>query len=206
MTAIVAQMPTKTPRDVLVARLRERDGDFCQYPECGKPLDFSVKSGAREPTIDHWIPQWWGKANGWTPEEIWDLSNLKMMHKKCNAAKGDRVPNEDGTLPPRPVKTFRYRRDKRASRADFCEVCDNGHNLGVDEVCGSCGANAKRYPRWAKVPYPECDHELFWCWVCSITPDMRPSSIGIAMRHGSADEFGEILDSDEINQHLPEED
>jgi hypothetical protein len=199
MTMIVATGTSgKTGRATLIARLRRRDGDFCMYPGCDRPLDFSVKSGSGEVTIDHWMPQYFGKANGWTPDEIWAESNLKLMHKKCNAAKGDRIPNEDGTLPPRPAKTFRYRRDKRASRLDGpCEVCDNGHNLGVDEVCAQCGMNAKRYPRWAKVPFPECDHELFWCWVCSITPEMRPSSIGTAMRQGSSDELGEpVSDTD----------
>ena len=200
---VISTQPTKVPRDVLVARLRRRDGDFCQYPGCDKPLDFTLKAGPNEVTIDHWMPQFYGKANDWTSEEIWDLSNLKLMHKKCNAAKGDRIPNEDGTLPPRPVKTFRYRRDKRATRSDMCEICDNGHALAVDEVCGSCGANAKRYPRWAKVPFPECDHELFWCWVCSITPEMRPSSIAVAMRQGSSDEFGEQVS--DIDYHLTEE-
>lgn len=188
----------KTGRATLVARLRRRDGDFCMYPGCDKPLDFSLKAGAQEVTIDHWMPQYWCKAEGWTPDEIWDESNLKLMHKKCNAAKGDRIPNEDGTLPARPTKTFRYRRDKRATRLDGpCEVCDNGHGLEHNEVCGSCGTYGKYFNREAKVPFPDCDHEILWCWVCSITPEMRPASIGTAMRHGSSDEFGEIFEEDE---------
>src|SRR5687767_3100328 len=89
----------KVPRAQLVADLRTRDGATCQYPGCHESLDFSVVEGPNEVTIDHWIPQYYGKANGWTIEEIWDLSNLKLMHKKCNAKKGDRIPNEDGTLP-----------------------------------------------------------------------------------------------------------
>jgi len=189
---MTTQTRIKVSRDELVARLRARDGNVCRYPDCRERLDFNVKSGPLEVTIDHWMPQYWCKANGWTPDEIWAVDNLRLMHKKCNAKKGDRVPFEDGTLPARPSKTFRYRRDKRATRSDMCEVCENGHNLGVDEVCGSCGANAQRYPRWAHVKFNECDHELFWCWVCSITPEMRPSSIGIAMRQADASEFGEV--------------
>lgn len=182
---------TKIPRAEQIAALVERDGTKCQFPSCGGELDFMVKEGQAETTIDHWIPQWYGKSNGWTYEEIWDLSNLKLMHKKCNAKKGDRIPNEDGSIPDRATRTFRYRRDKRAERPELCTSCDNGHDLMVGEVCASCGCDAQRFPRSAKVRYDECDHEILWCWVCSITPDMRPSSIGIAMRQSDSDELGE---------------
>lgn len=181
----------KISRTETVASLRERDGDVCAFPGCGERLDFSITEGPREVTIDHWIPQHFGKAENWTMDQIWDLSNLKLMTKKCNAKKGDRIPNEDGTLPEKATKTFRYRRDKRAERPDLCMSCDNGHNLFADEICGSCGCNAQRFPRSAKVRYDECDHEIMWCWVCSITPDMRPSVIGSAMRHADSDELGE---------------
>jgi hypothetical protein len=183
---------TKVPRAEQVAALVARDGLDCQFPNCGHLLDLSVTDGPLEVTIDHWIPQHYGKSNDWTYEEIWDLSNLKLMHKKCNAKKGDRVPNDDGTLPERATRTFRYRRDKRATRPELCMECDNGHNLLVGEFCASCGCDAQRFPRSAKVRYDECDHALAWCWVCSITPDMRPASIGIAMRQSDSDELGEF--------------
>jgi hypothetical protein len=182
----------KVPRAELVRQLRERDGDVCQYPGEQHELDFSIQDGPREPTIDHHIPQYFGKANGWSPAEIWALSNLRLMCKKHNAKKGDLIPNEDGTLPAKAKSTFRFRREKRAGRADLCVECDNGHNLFADEICASCGCNAQRFPRSAKVRYDECDHELLWCWVCSITPDMRPSSIGIAMRQADSSELGEF--------------
>lgn len=187
----------KVARPEILASLRKRDGDRCQHPKCNGSLDFSLTDGPLEVTIDHWMPQHYGKANGWTYEEIWDLSNLKLMHKKCNAKKGDLIPNEDGTLPERAVRKFRYRRDKRATRPELCEVCDNGHNLAPDEVCGNCNATAQRFPRWRKVNANECDHELMWCWACSIGLVERPSSIGTAMRHADSDEIGEFFPSDE---------
>lgn len=188
---------TKTPRAELIAALRKRDGDRCQHPDCNGALNFSVLDGPQEVTLDHWMPQYFGKAEGWTYEQIWDLSNLKLMHKKCNAKKGDLIPNEDGTLPKKPSSTFKFRRQKRAGRAEACAECDNGHNLTIGEVCANCGCNAQRLPRSAKVRFDECDHELFWCWVCSITPDMRPASIGTAMRQADSDELGEWSASDE---------
>lgn len=183
----------KIPRAELVADLRKRDGDVCMHPDCGRSLDFEIKEGPLEATIDHWYPQYAGKADGWTNEQIWALDNLKLMHKKCNAKKGDLIPREDGTLPEKVTKTFRYRRDKRASRPDLCVSCDNGHNLGADEVCGSCGCDAQRFPRWAKVKTQDCDHELFWCIWCSIGVIERPNSIGTAMRQADSSEFGEIM-------------
>lgn len=182
---------TKVPRAELVRQLRERDGDSCMHPDCGRKLDFSVKDGPAEVTIDHHIPQYFGKSEGWSMEEIWALSNLRLFHKKCNAKKGDLIPNDDGTLPAKPQSTFRFRRQKRADRSEMCKSCDNGHNLAADEICASCGMTAQRFPRWAKVRAPECDHELFWCWACSIGIVERPSTIGIAMRQADSTELGE---------------
>lgn len=188
----VTQGGVKVPRSELVRRLRKRDGDMCQHPDCSAFLDFAVTDGPLEPTIDHWMPQAFGKANGWSNDQIWALRNLKLMHKKCNAKKGDLIPNEDGTLPKKPQSTFRFRRQKRAGRADLCTECNNGHDLFVGEICANCGCNAQRFPRGSKVRFDECDHELAWCWVCSITPDMRPSTVGIAMRQADSDELGEL--------------
>lgn len=184
----------KLTRIEMLDALRVRDGAECQYPGCTEILDFSVKDGPKEATIDHWIPQHFAKTEGWTYEEIWDLSNLKLMHKKCNAKKGDRIPNEDGTLPEKVTRKFRYRRDKRAGRPDLCTECDNGHNLFVGEICASCGCDAQRFPRWAKVRLPDCDHEISWCWACSIGVIERPSAIGTAMRQADSDELGEFID------------
>ena len=194
MSDTIVRNGPKVARSVLVARLRQRDGDACRFPGCTDEMDFSITEGRREVTIDHWMPQYWCKTEGWTPDEIWEESNLRLMHKRCNASKGDRIPNEDGTLPARPTKTFRYRRDKRASRGDYCEVCQNGQGLDHNEVCGSCGTYGKFFKAEAKARFQDCDHEILWCWACSITPEMRPPAIGTAMRHGSSDEFGEIAE------------
>lgn len=195
MSVLIAD--TKIPRAQLVEDLVVRDGTLCQHPNCGREIDLTLTEGPLQATLDHWIPQVYGKEHGWTREQIWDLSNLKLMHRKCNAKKGDLLPNEDGTLPEKVTKTFRYRRDKRATRPELCMECDNGHNLLAGEFCASCGCDAQRFPRSAKVRYDDCDHELLWCWVCSITPDMRPAAIGSAMRQADSTEFGEHLVEDE---------
>lgn len=190
---------TKVPRSEQVAALVERDGVMCQFPDCDLELNFELTGdNDMSTTIDHWMPQWYGKSEGWTYDQIWDLSNLKLMHKKCNARKGERIPNDDGTLPKRKTRTFRYKRDKRAGRPEECSDCQNGHALEHNEVCGSCGTFGKFFNRDAKVKYSDCDHEILWCWICSITPDMRPSSIGIAMRQADTDELGEMHDLDEV--------
>lgn len=191
MSDVQEQEYVKVPRADLVIQLRARDGDRCQHPDCGGRLDSSIMDGPLEETIDHWYPQYAGRADGWTMADIWSLDNLKLMHKKCNAKKGDLIPNEDGTLPAKPQSSFRFRRQKRAGRPEACEQCDNGHNLGPDEMCANCGCNAQRFPRWAKVRTQDCDHELLWCIWCSIGVIERPSSLGIAMRQADSDELGE---------------
>lgn len=184
----------KVPRPELIRQLRERDGDECQFPGEEHTLDFTVVEGPKEVTIDHHIPQYYGKANGWTMAEIWYLDNLKLMCKRHNAKKGDLIPNEDGTLPAKPQSTFRFRRQKRAGRPELCLECDNGHNLFVGEVCANCGCNAQRFPRSAKVRVPDCDHEILWCWACSIGVIERTSSVYTASRQARSDELGEVFD------------
>lgn len=185
MTTTISE---KLTRQEYLSALRARDGDTCLHPDCGRELDFSITDGSMEVTIDHWIPQHFGKANGWTLDEIWSVDNLKLMHKKCNAKKGDLIPNDDGTLPEKIVRKFRYRRDKRAGRPELCLECNNGHDLFVGEFCASCGCDAQRFPRSAKVRYNECDHDITWCWACSITPDMRPRAGISAIRQAEAGE------------------
>jgi hypothetical protein len=187
----------KVPRADIIAALIERDGTRCMHPDADHELDFDAKEGPAEVTIDHWYAQWYGKENGWTQAQIWDLSNLRLMCKRHNAKKGDLIPNEDGTLPVKPQSTFRFRRQKRANRGTYCDQCDNGHNLFMGEICASCGGNAQNFPRWAKERAPDCDHSLSWCWACSIGIIERPSSIGIAMRQADSTELGEILDDEE---------
>jgi hypothetical protein len=172
---------------------------MCQHPDCSQELDFEIIDGPLEVTIDHWMPQWWGKEQGWSPEKIWAVKNLKLMHKKCNAKKGDLIPNPDGTLPKKVVSNFKFRRQKRAGRPELCTECNNGHNLFAGEICANCGCNAQRFPLAAKVRFSECDHELMWCWLCSITPEMRPASVDIAVRQGESGEWSGALDSSNLS-------
>lgn len=158
---IVAEKHQRPTRSELVLALIERDGDECRY--CHR--DFRQ----RERTLDHIYPQSRGFADGWTYEQVWDLSNLALACKPCNAKKGDLLLNEDGTIPARKERTFRYRRDKRLNRpTEPCGYCDNGHNLYMGEVCAQCGVDAQQYPREAKRKSNDCDHAKHWCWACSI--------------------------------------
>lgn len=176
----------KSPRQDAVTDLIARDGLACQHPSCGEPIDLTAE-GKLQATVDHWYPQSWCHENGWTYEQVWDLSNLKLMHRKCNASKGNLIPNEDGTLPPKHRKEFRYRRQKRANRPEVCVPCQSGRNLGPDEICAACGSGPQpyRWPRWAKVPSKECLHDgTFWCWACASGVVERPSAVEMIMVHG----------------------
>lgn len=177
----------KVPRAQLVAELIARDGNLCQHPDCGTRMDLSLDEGPMQATIDHWIPQVFGKANGWTPQEIWDVSNLKLMHRKCNAKKGDLIPNKDGTLPPKPKSTFKFRREARAQRPEVCDACMAGRLLGQDEYCNACGHGPQpgRYPKWRQMSPKECDHDLFYCVSCTVWfPEQRRSALDALLTGG----------------------
>lgn len=158
----------KASRDETISALVARDGTTCQHPDCGKELDFVIKTGPRELTLDHHIPQSKAYEMGWTYEQVWDLSNLRLMHKRCNAAKGDMMPNEDGTLPQKKTKSFKFRREARAQRPEICTQCNNGRSLEYDQVCAACGSGPMplRWERWRKMAPRDCDHALFWCPMC----------------------------------------
>lgn len=179
---------TKVPRADLIAALIERDGTKCMFPGCGAELDFSITEGPREVTLDHWIAQWYGKEHGWTMDQIWSVDNLRLMEKKCNAKKGDRIPNEDGTLPLKVESTFKFRRQKRAERPEVCTSCQSGRLLGPNEWCNACGSgpNPGRYPKWRQMGVRDCDHDLFYCVSCTIWfPEQRRSVIDALMTGGN---------------------
>ena len=158
----------KVSRADLIAGCLERDGYVCMHPDCGKVLDFDAV-GPREVTIDHHYPQSWCMAQGWTTEEIWDLSNLRLMCKACNAKKSDLVPNEDGTLPSKQASRAVLRRN-RGPRPQVCQSCESGRALQPDEECATCGSGPMPYtfPRWAKLKPNECEHSgIWWCWCCA---------------------------------------
>lgn len=166
-------------RPEIIAALIERDGDECRY--CHR--DFRK----RERTIDHVYPQSRAYADGWTHEQVWDLSNLALACKPCNAKKGDLILNDDGTIPKRKERTFRYRRDKRAQRAEICDACNAGRNLGPDEWCNACGhgPNPGRYPKWRQMTPKDCDHDLFYCVSCTVWfPETRRSALDALLTGG----------------------
>lgn len=167
----------KMQRAEILTSLLLRDGDICMHPDCGREMDiimvddvaFTDATGKQEVTIDHWIPQSWAFDNGWTMDQVWDLDNLKLMHKACNASKGDLLPNEDGTLPEKPVKSRETRADK-SNRPEVCQACNSGRLVARGQECHVCGSGPmpKSFPQTDKVSPKECDHHKQWCWACSL--------------------------------------
>ena len=149
-------------REEQIFELRQRDGDFCLHPDCGKIIDFTILEGPKAATIDHWHP----KAAGGGEE----LSNKKLMHRKCNQLKGDLIPRADSTLPKRKVSTFQRRAEKRAGRQEICDTCINGRLLMFGEECPDCGSGPQPaiFPTAYKVHPKDCEHKgLMWCWACT---------------------------------------
>jgi hypothetical protein len=159
--------------------ISKRDGVLCFYPECRKEF-----KSEEDITFDHW----WPRSHGGT----WDIENLRLMHKRCNALKGDRLPLADGTLPPlrRELNSGQRRAVKRAQRIDVCGRCMAGRSLGPDDTCEACGSGPmpRHFPQWRKMRSNECDHDLFWCWACCI---------GIAERKPA---ILDVLNADELDE------
>lgn len=138
--------------------LLERDGGVCA-------ICFKSFRDRKEITIDHWIPRSVGGSE--------DIDNLKLAHKKCNTWKSDRIPNEDGTIPPKPQRSnFQDRKRRKKEILDaLCTDCYDGRLLLAGEFCASCHipAGPEDWPHWAKKPANKCEHNPpEWCWACSI--------------------------------------
>lgn len=166
---------SKIPKQQLTKSLRERDGDICMHPSCGLPLEFGVDENGDSiaaermiPTIDHKHPVSQCKAEGWAFEDIWALSNLQIMHKHCNAKKGNKLYLPDGTLPPSKQRKI-ARAEKRASRPMLTDCCYSGRLLLPGEFCDECGREAMTHT--TPVEYvckpSDCPHSGPWsCFAC----------------------------------------
>lgn len=162
-----------------IQELIDRDGLRCMYPVsvdklCDKPFD-EEEDAKHGITIDHIYPQARCKAEGWSFEEIWDLSNLQLMGKLCNAKKSDLLYREDGTLESRGrTKAIKL------PRPEHCDLCMNGRLLLPDEYCPLCYSEAqpKTWPRTLQREPKECDHSTFHCWKCLVhEPELRVPAI-----------------------------
>ena len=179
MALIVIEDKLMVDKAKTIEELIERDGYRCMYPVdvnklCDKPFD-EEEDGRHSVTIDHIYPQARGKADGWTFEQIWDLSNLQLMGKICNAKKSDLLYLEDGTLEPR----GRIRAIKMP-RPQNCDLCMNGRLLLPDEICDLCGSDAqpKTLPRTLQREPKDCDHSTYVCWRCHVDdPSLRVPAI-----------------------------
>jgi hypothetical protein len=160
-------MKEKLSRRDKINIILERDGASCAI--CFKGFDDPMDA-----TLEHWIP----RAAGGTE----DFDNLKVAHKKCNAWKGDRIPNPDGTIPPRvsTKKKHTTRRDRRSLRQTICQDCNNGRLLARGQICVVCNSEPSpaHAPHWAKKPANLCLHGgQDWCWACSIGIVERQSAM-----------------------------
>jgi len=153
---------TKLLRDEIVKILRKKYGWSCFHPSC--LIEFNETD---EVTIDHWIPL----SRGGT----WDIKNLRLMHKRCNALKSDTMPNADGSLPSR----VRDDKSRTAVKAEICDTCMSGRLLLPEEECPDCGSGPQpaTAPKTLQRKPKECDHDKYHCWVCFLDPDIRVSSL-----------------------------
>jgi hypothetical protein len=160
-------------REEIILAIELRDGVDCFL--CKKPFSKDENDVLHEVTIDHWYPQSVGFLEGWSFEEVNDLSNLRKAHRPCNSKKGDLVPHADGTLPERPVKE----RSIKGPRPVSCDTCMNGRILLLGEFCPDCssGPQPRAFPKTLQKIPKECDHSSYHCWMCVIGHIPRKSAI-----------------------------
>lgn len=148
---------TRFTREDHRTQLAELYGNKCFY--CPVEFDDDTKM-----TIDHFIPQEFGRKNGWTEEEIWDIDNLRPACRSCNVLKGNTLPDEDGTV----VIPERRVRVPKAERPAISECCNSGREIWPGERCQTCGSGAmpSEAPTAIQVKPRDCDHSAFHCWAC----------------------------------------
>lgn len=161
-------------KEALKRQLIERDGLKCQFPGCNLPFDPNPND-RHSISIDHIYPQVRARADGWTEEEIWDLSNLQLMGRNCNAKKSDLLYDDDGNLPINErIKSVKL------PRPEECVYCNNGRALYPGQTCDICGSLPQpiNWPATLQKRPKDCDHSTFFCWLCTIdTPELRVPAI-----------------------------
>jgi 5-methylcytosine-specific restriction endonuclease McrA len=158
-------------RKSTIAKLKKTWGPDCFL--CGKPFESDS-----EITIEHWFPQSKAYELGWDYNKVNHISNLRLAHKPCNSAKGDLIPNADGTLPARPVK----QKVPKAPRPEECETCANGRLLLIGESCEDCGSGPqpRTAPKATQKKPKECSHSgADHCWMCFIGHIERKTALEV---------------------------
>jgi hypothetical protein len=146
----------------VVARLFKKYGSVCFY--CEIPLTVA------DATIDHYIPRSAGGPN--------HITNLRPSCFPCNNDKADRVPNEDGSLPPRSARS----RVRKSQRPAVCGNCQNGRLLRAGEWCPLCqtGPQPIVRPHYLKRRTWQCDHDAHWCIACCLATDEERLELALA--------------------------
>lgn len=147
-----------------------RDGLYCAWIDCNYDIDENNIL-----TIEHIIP----RSKGGT-DDLWNLELLCMKHNYYRANR-DYIDYNNRILEPINKKL----KPQRVQHPKPSQCCNQGRDLGPDDVCYSCGSTAQpySYPHWAKLPPKECPHSgPWWCWA---------ESLGIYDRvEASSDVFG----------------
>lgn len=150
-------------RQEVIDILAERDGYHCLFPGCTTPL---ADEGKWMVTLDHIYPQALARRDGWTTEQINDVTNLQLMHKSCNARKGHLVYDDEGNLP---LKQREPKAVAKSERPAVCETCYSGRLLFPGEECYDCGSGPQpaATPKATQKTPKECSHSGHdHCWMC----------------------------------------
>lgn len=159
-------------RHKLIHRLLRKYGPACVY--CLEPLSEA------NATVDHYVPRAAGGSN--------HIDNLRPACFPCNNWKADRVPNPDGSIPPKKIRI----RVHKGQRPSVCMICSSGRRLAAGQTCWQCntGPQPEVRPQYLKVKTWLCDHDEFWCIACCLMtePEREIMSLkALGMRQDDAE-------------------
>lgn len=115
--------------------------------------------------IDHYWPQSYCKAAGWSEETYNEISNLRPTHESCNRQKSDQLPVEGWVFTPPAPKLY----PTKVVKTPVCETCMNGAFLDVSDQCPDCllDNSLRRFPKATQKRPKDCSHTFpDHCWYC----------------------------------------
>lgn len=137
-----------------ISSLSARDNSSgCQWLNC------SYEINEENPiTIEHILPRSFGGTD--------DLENLELLCQTHNYYRANRlyINKELRILEPIDKKC----KPQRVKHPEPTQCCNEGRNLGANEVCSTCGLKPQPqpFPRFLKRELKDCDHAFFHCWAC----------------------------------------
>lgn len=142
-------------RSQTIENLEKRDGHGCQWINCTFELNEENPI-----TIEHIVPRSKGGSD--------DLCNLELLCQIHNYYRANRDYENYELRILVPIE--KIAKPQKIKHRKPTDCCNEGRNLGPDDVCFTCGSFPQPYtfPKWAQREPKLCDHSFYHCKWCVI--------------------------------------